>query len=119
MIANERPEKHLNDILQYTRGIIFIGTPHSGSGLAHYAQLFSKHLGLIFPSNTDILDVLKTESEVLARIQSSFHTMIRARDQQALPPIRITCFFEELEVYPVGLVSKPDNIYAICANIPS
>lgn len=43
---------------------------------------------------------------MLERIQNSFHTMIRARDQDGLAPIAITCFFEELPLPGIGVVSQ-------------
>ena len=49
--------------------------------------------------------MLESDSEVLARIQDSFHAMIRSRAQDGLPPIEITCFFEELPLPVVGIVS--------------
>lgn len=32
--SQQRPERHLLNVLLCTRGIIFLGTPHRGSGLA-------------------------------------------------------------------------------------
>ncbi|KAL5382184.1 hypothetical protein PMIN06_010645 [Paraphaeosphaeria minitans] len=55
-------------------------------------------------TNAEILDVLKIESEVLERVQNSFHTMIRARSRKGLAPIEITCFYEELPFPGVGVV---------------
>jgi hypothetical protein len=37
-------------------------------------------------------------------VQGGFHTMIRSRAQQGLPPIEITCFYEELPLAGVGVV---------------
>jgi hypothetical protein len=104
--ARQRPERHLHKILRHTRGIIFLGTPHHGSGLALWAECLSKVIGLLKQTNPDILSVLQADSEVLARIQDSFHTMIRARNQDGLLPIEITCFFEEIPLPGVGLVSE-------------
>jgi hypothetical protein len=60
---------------------------------------------MIKEANSEIVQVLKQDSEVLARIQDSFHTMIRARNMDGLQPINITCFFEELPLVGVGFVS--------------
>jgi hypothetical protein len=102
--ANQRPEKHLKSILELTRGIVFLGTPHHGSSLARWAEMLAKSIGLFKQTNPEILQVLKTDSEVLAHIQDSFHTMIRSRAGAALPPIDITCFYEELSLPGVGTV---------------
>lgn len=55
-------------------------------------------------TNPEILAVLESDSEVLERVQGSFHTMIRSRIQSGLPQIEITCFFEELPLPGVGIV---------------
>src|SRR3978361_1548010 len=104
--ARQRPERHLQNILQCTRGIVFLGTPHHGSGLAQWAERLAAAIGLLKQTNPEIVAVLKSDSEVLARIQDSFHTMIRSRTQERLPSIEITCFYEELPLPGVGVVSK-------------
>lgn len=43
------------------------------------------------------------ESEVLARIQADFHTMIRGSAQTGTT-MAITCFYEELPVLGIGMV---------------
>ena len=107
VIADQRPEKHLKSILELTRGIAFLGTPHHGSSLARWAEMLARSIGLFKQTNSEILQVLKTDSEVLAHIQDSFHTMIRSRAGATLPPIDITCFYEELPLPGVGTVSPP------------
>lgn len=64
----------------------------------------AKLIGLIKQTNPQILTVLETDSEVLARIQADFHTMIRARGNRGCQPIHITCFFEELPLPGIGEV---------------
>ena len=103
--ARQRPEGHLRKVLHCTRGIIFLGTPHYGSGLAQWAERLAKAIGLLKQTNPQILAVLESNSEVLARIQDGFHAMVRSRAQDELPPIEITCFFEELPLPVVGIVS--------------
>lgn len=61
-------------------------------------------LGVIKQTNTEIVAVLKRDSEVLARIQDGFHTMLLARSQEG-QPMKISCFFEELPLPGIGLVS--------------
>jgi len=103
--SQQRPEQHIKKVLNCTRGIVFMGTPHHGSGLAHWAESMARAIGVIKQTNAEILTVLKSDSEVLERIQHSFHTMIQARGQSKLTPITITCFFEELPLPGVGVVS--------------
>lgn len=107
----------MQNILRATRGIVFLGTPHHGAGLAKWAEMLAMSVGLVKQTNPDILTVLKRDSEVLARIQDSFHTMIRARNQGGLPPIEITCFYEELPLRGFGVVSLVVSIaYPLHAN---
>ena len=68
--------------------------------------MLAKSIGLIKQTNPQILQVLRSDSEVLARIQDSFHVMVRARNQERIRPIEITCFYEELPLPGVGSVSK-------------
>lgn len=68
--------------------------------------MLAKSVGLIKQTNPQIVQTLREDSEVLARIQSGFHTMIRARaDQQTYRSLNITCFFEELPLIGIGEVS--------------
>ncbi|OGE47015.1 hypothetical protein PENARI_c075G07875 [Penicillium arizonense] len=48
--------------------------------------------------------LLRDDSEVLAMIQDTFHHLVQTRVQNGLPPIAITCFFEELPLRVVGVV---------------
>jgi protein SERAC1 len=104
-MAQQRPERELKQVLHCTRGIVFIGTPHQGFGLAHWAEYIAKAIGVLKQTNSEILAVLKSDSEVLERVQGNFHTMIRSRSQDGLPSIEITCFFEELPLPGIGTVS--------------
>jgi len=93
-------------LLRSTRGILFLGTPHHGSDLAKWTQWLAGSLGVVKRTNTEIVRVLRRDSEVLARIQESFHTMIMARINEGLEPIEIICFFEELPMPGVGFVCR-------------
>ncbi|KAL2139346.1 hypothetical protein VTI28DRAFT_5308 [Corynascus sepedonium] len=104
LTSRQRPESHLQNILQSTRAIAFLGTPHHGVGLARWAELLSRHIGLVKQTNTEIVAILRRESEVLARIQDGFHTMVMARSNEGQGRIDITCFFEELPLPGVGQV---------------
>ena len=86
--------------------MIFLGTPHSGAALAKWAEAFLKSLGLIKQTNKNILQVLTTNSEILARIQSDFHTMVRNMSLHGRV-MQITCFYEEFPLPGVGVVGSP------------
>ncbi|KAI1452410.1 Alpha/Beta hydrolase protein [Annulohypoxylon moriforme] len=102
--SKDSAEKHLQKIAECTRGILFLGTPHSGSGFAVAAGALARYLNLVKQTNTQILNALRTDSEVLARIQAAFQNMIRARANDPNLSINITCFYEELPLAVVGEV---------------
>jgi hypothetical protein len=97
-------ESHIQRLLECTVGIEFLGTPHCGSNLANWGMIF-RHLTDL-SRTTNILATLKPSSEVLARIQREFHTMLRVRSEQGKSPLHITCFYEETPVIVpvVGMV---------------
>ena len=106
--SRDSPDAHLRTVYQYTRGIAFMGTPHSGSSLAAWAKLPAKCLGAFKQTNTSLLSVLETDSEVLGRIQHDFLSMLRTREIGG-DPIAITCFYESLPLPGIGLIVTPDS----------
>ena len=88
---------------------MFLGTPHRGSVLARWAEKLASAISLVKQTNSSIVKVLKSDSEVLARVQDSFQTMILSRSNDNLPPIEITCFYEELPLPGVGIVCLRAN----------
>ncbi|RYP56688.1 hypothetical protein DL769_009878 [Monosporascus sp. CRB-8-3] len=99
-----RPERHFQDILRSIRGIAFLGTPHYGAGLAQWAELLSRFIGVIKQTNTETLTALWNESKVLARIQDNFYTVAMAPSRKDLQRIKISCFYEELPLPGLGQV---------------
>jgi hypothetical protein len=73
--------------------------------LAKWAETLAGSIGIVKQTNSNLLKTLKGDSEILARIQDSFHALIRAREKDGYPPVEITCFFEELPILGLGLVS--------------
>lgn len=104
----QRSEPHLQNILRLTCGIAFLGTPYHGAGLTQWAELLSRTIDTVKQTNTEIVEVLKRDSEVHTRIQDSFHTIVIACNRQGLSPIEISCFYEELPLPAVGLVVPQD-----------
>jgi hypothetical protein len=90
---------------------VFLGTPHHGSGLAQWAERLAKTIGVLKQTNPHILGVLESDSEVLARVQDGFHTMVRSRNLERLHPIEITCFYEELPLVGVGIVRRTLSLF--------
>jgi len=100
----------LQSIFQCTRGIAFLGTPHRGASLAPWAQRLSRLFGVVKQTNTHIVALLRSDSEMLARIQDSFHAIVIARNSRqdnslhVQHPIDICCFYEELPIPAIGQI---------------
>ncbi|KAH8900458.1 hypothetical protein GQ53DRAFT_128407 [Thozetella sp. PMI_491] len=109
VISNDEPETSFKNIARLTKGILFLGTPHHGSSLAQWAASITRLVGIVHPSNHNIVQVLRNDSEVLARIQDRFHTMIRSRQGAGLARVEIACFYEELPHPGVGLVVPQES----------
>ena len=99
--SKNSPDPHLRKVFECITAIAFLGTPHGGSDLAMWANIPAKALGIVKSTNTDLLSILQTGSEVLARIQSDFSSMLRefSEDGRCL---NITCFWESLPMPHVG-----------------
>jgi hypothetical protein len=61
-------------------------------------------------TNADIVEVLRRDSEVLARIQDGFHTMVLDRNRKGVRPIELCCFYEELPLPVIGMVSPVTSV---------
>lgn len=81
-----------------------MGTPHCGSQLADWAKIGTSMAKLVKRLNESIISVLQPDSEVLARVQQEFHTMMRARSYAGKHQIRIVCFYEDLPTPGIGEV---------------
>jgi hypothetical protein len=53
--SNNSPDEYLQDITEITRGIAFLGTPHSDSALAQCAEILTKSIGILKQTNAEIL----------------------------------------------------------------
>ncbi|KAK2730723.1 hypothetical protein FQN57_004185, partial [Myotisia sp. PD_48] len=107
--SKDSAEQHLHQIECHTSGIVFLGTPHSGSDFALFAKAVARTLGLVGKwVNTDILDVLKRESQVLLDLEDWFAHWLRRRIQ-VQKPVNITCYFEEIGLPPMGKVVTEES----------
>jgi hypothetical protein len=105
--SRHHPDEHAQKLSACTRGIVFMGTPHAGvDQLVEWARLLALSLGVLKQTNTEILQVLRRDSELLYRIQNEFHTMIRDKKKRGETDIELCCFFEELPLRGIGLVSS-------------
>ena len=55
-------------------------------------------------ANPRLVEVLRRDSEVLARIQDEFHSLLRSKGDE----IKITCVYEEVPIQGIGEVNSPD-----------
>ena len=96
-------EHQLSDSL---RGIIFLGTPHAGSGLAKFALALGYFIRFSLVKNPNISNVavLEKDSEVLAGIQDSFIIAITKRERLEKKVLAIHCCIEENPVQGLGRV---------------
>lgn len=120
--SRNNPNAHLKGIFECTKGIIFMGTPHTGSWMASWAKISAECIGMVKSTNTSLLKILETDDQLLEAIQIEFLSMIRdLRDNGRR--IEVTCFFEEKPFRGAGLVvSKASatfpeyNVISIPAN---
>lgn len=86
-------------ILNSTRGIIFLATPHRGSGYGNLSFLGAAVSWLWSGMNMRLLKTLRYESESLRRINNGFLNTLRSRSTRG-EAIRICSFAEELSQVP-------------------
>ena len=98
-------ERHLRQIEQSTKGIVFLGVPHYGADLASWLKLGTRILGVLRRSNKAITGVLEPPSEMLRVTEKNFQEIIRIRKDEGTE-IFVTCFYEELAVIGVGEVIR-------------
>jgi hypothetical protein len=105
LASKASPEEHLRTTYNCTKAILFMGTPHSGTILATVSGRLARLINPITRTNLRIVNILRRDSEVLARIQNEFHSLLRRHDCEGYHSIEITCFYEEVPLPAVGMVS--------------
>lgn len=107
LVSLEPNEPRLRSIAACTAGIIFMGTPHSGSYLATWGYTLARLLDRFWRTNKDILSVLKQKSEVLKGVEEVFQRQLTA--DGALSHVKIFCFYETIAVDAVGFVVPEES----------
>ncbi|KAG9229223.1 Alpha/Beta hydrolase protein, partial [Amylocarpus encephaloides] len=119
LLSKNSAEPQIQSLLSSTAGVCFLGTPHCGASAANWATVLGSIVNVVKTTNTGLLNVLKPDSQVLARIQGDFHSMLRMSSAQGVTQLKITCFFEELPVRGVGeIVPKHSAILPGYNSIP-
>src|SRR2546421_3277371 len=69
---------HRSDVCRSrTKLIVFLGTPHRGSGYAEWGEIASNLARLaLYDSNKKIIETLEVNSEVLDNIHEEFKTIV-------------------------------------------
>ena len=91
--SRESAEPHLKAIFTHVKGILFMGTPHTGSWIAEWAKIPAWGLGVVKSSNRSILSILQTEDQLLESLHISFLSMLRDLRDNQQRRIAVTCFF--------------------------
>lgn len=96
------------EVVNHTRGVIFLGTPFQGSSKVTWAKMAEKFLGLFSDSNNQTIKDLDKDSSKLKQVSTSFHMLLQARYASRHPkPIQVACFFEtKSTTKKVGLIKK-------------
>ncbi|KAH7478076.1 hypothetical protein FOMA001_g9747 [Fusarium oxysporum f. sp. matthiolae] len=108
LLSRNNAEPHLRSIFDCVKGIIFMGTPHRGSWMAHWARIPASVLGRVKSTNKSLLSILETDDRYLQSVQDRFWSMVREQ-QKAGRDLEVTCFFEELPFPGIGQVVSKDS----------
>jgi hypothetical protein len=107
LICLEPSEPRLQSIASCAAGMVFMGTPHSGSTLATWGYTVARLLGQIWSTNKELLSVLKQKSEVLKAVKEVFQRQLTANG--SLKHVKIFCFYETVPVDVVGFVVPEES----------
>ena len=90
---------HLAQIFSATRGIIFLGTPHRGSGITSIAKVVASVARVALQNpRLDLIRDLERDSQTLDRIGDSFGRILDKRT------LVVWSFAEELAITGIGKV---------------
>lgn len=113
--SKNSPEVHLQNLYNMTKGIIFMGTPHTGSWIADWGEIFVDIFGILKSTNMTLLRVLQTKDELLLSLNEDFLYLLRTLREGPKngKKISVICFFEELGYPKFGhIVSKASATFA-------
>lgn len=112
--SKDSPEPESRKLYESLIGIVFMGTPHTGSGIANWATLPASAIGIFKSANTFLLEILQTDSELLKKLNTSFLKHLRTlREAPGGKQIQVICFYEELGMTKIGkIVTKESATFA-------
>ena len=77
--SHRRTRPDLATIMDATRGIVFLGTPHRGSDATTLPKMIASVIAAFQDVNVNLLQALERESETLDRIGDSFGQILDRR----------------------------------------
>jgi hypothetical protein len=89
-----------------------MGTPHCGLTYADWATPLTRLFKAPRQTDSQIVQVLKPGSEMLANLEQEFHTMLDDRIRNQKRTMEIFCFYEELPVTGIGKVGTREIDWA-------
>ncbi|KAI9763965.1 MAG: hypothetical protein M1840_008999 [Geoglossum simile] len=96
-----------NSIAQKIKGMLFLGTPFYGSGIAGWGEVVRRIYSLVQKTDQTTLKNLKLDSEELRDLRSGFPDVICERNQ-ASAEVAVFFFFEKKTTYKVLVVGERD-----------
>ena len=103
LVSRNSPEVHLRGIFNHVAGVSFMATPHRGSWVASWGKISASALGVVKSTNASLLDILKTNSQLLESTQERFWSMVREL-REGGRQFEVTCFYEELPMPVIGQI---------------
>lgn len=103
LLSRDMPE--LRMVYEQIRGMVFLGTPHGGSGLASTGSVVSRLVNVFRRSNTRLVEELHPDADTLNAIGHDFMSEVRKQNE----PLLLHYFFEELAVTGIGKIVEKES----------
>ncbi|KAK4888605.1 hypothetical protein LTR27_012500 [Elasticomyces elasticus] len=108
IVAHNRSPSYYKDILDSVQGIVFMGVPHAGAGIARLGALFSKLLQMATAgrtTNSDLVSFLKKGSKPLSDISGQAIHRLSA--------LQVYSFYELETYYGEVIVNKDSALLSL------
>lgn len=114
-LSKGKPRPHERNIFQYTKGVVFMGTPHKGSWWANWADIPVRALGFFKSTNKKLLDALKTDTDYLDSLGIGFNDMLiesgrhPESNNRTIGTLEVVCLWEAKPLPGFGHVVPQAN----------
>jgi hypothetical protein len=103
--ANIDDTKSSKDVLESTKAVLFLGTPHAGSSFADMGDTLRRIVNAVgFGTANQNLRDLKPESAMLEQCRKHFQSLHKSRN------FDIYTFQEELGMTGIGIAAADDKV---------